>query len=288
MSSAMCGLKLKMRLTVSTSTWQKISGSLKSALIWLILIAIWEGAFRTIGWREYIFPAPSHILRSFLELLNLDARARGTFISSPLVVGIGVSVIRLMMGFTVALGLGAPLGLLLWRSKLIDNAFGPFFLGIQTLPSVCWIPLAVLTFGINQKAVLFVTVMGSAFAIALSLRDGLRTVPPIYHRAGLMLGARGWRFYVYILLPASLPAFVSSLRQGFSFAWRSLMGGELVLIINPHGLGVLLDHGRNFSDVAQVIGVMIVMILLGMVVDRAILARFEHRIHQRFGLHESH
>jgi NitT/TauT family transport system permease protein len=223
-----------------------------------------------------------------MELLNLDARARGNFFTSPLVVAIGVSVSRLLMGFTIALGFGAPMGLLLWRSKLMDRAFGPFFLGIQTLPSVCWIPLAVLTFGINQKAILFVTVMGSAFAIALSLRDGLRIVPPIYHRAGLMLGAHGWRFYIHILLPASLPAFVSSLRQGFSFAWRSLMGGELVMIINPHGLGVLLDHGRNFSDVAQVIAVMIIMIVLGMVVDRAILARFEQRIHQRFGLIESH
>ena len=254
----------------------------------MVLLAIWEGAFRIIGWRDYIFPAPSHILRSFLELLNLDARAKDTFVASPLVIGIGVSIYRLLLGFAVALGLGAPLGLLLWRSRLLDRAFGPFFLGIQTLPSVCWIPLAVLTFGINQKAILFVTVMGSAFAIALSLRDGLRTVPTIYHRAGLMLGAHRWKFYAYILLPASLPAFVSSLRQGFSFAWRSLMGGELVLIINPHGLGVLLDHGRSFSDVAQVLAVMIIMIVLGMVVDRAILARFEQRIHQRFGLIESH
>lgn len=253
-------------------------------MIWLVLIGIWELAYRWIGWRDYVFPAPSHILRAVAEMLNLDARAQGSFWTSPLVVGIGVSVVRLLIGFAIALCLGVVSGLLLWRSRLIDEAFGPFFLGIQTLPSVCWVPLAVLTFGLHQRSILFVTVMGSAFAIALSLRDGLRTVPPVFHRAGLMLGARGWRFYAYILLPASLPAFVSSLRQGFSFAWRSLMGGELVLILSPNGLGVLLDHGRSFSDVAQVIAVMIVMIVLGMVVDRTLLARLEQRIHRRFGL----
>ncbi len=256
---------------------------------------MWEAAFRIIGWRDYIFPAPSHLAQSVLQLLNLDARARTEYpdglwatakviCGSPLLTGLATSVARLAIGFTVSLVGGAIIGLLLWRSQLLDGAFGPFFLGIQTLPSVCWVPLAVLTFGINFKAILFVTVMGSAFAIALALRDGLRTVPPIYHRAGLMLGASGWRYYAYILLPASLPAFVSSLRQGFSFAWRSLMGGELVLIINPQGLGVLLEHGRNFSDVAQVITVMAIMVLIGTSVDRWLLAGLERRIHNRFGL----
>lgn len=217
-------------------------------------------------------------------LLNLDADATESLLKSPLITGVWISVYRLALGFTGALALGLFFGLLLWRFKFLDRAFGPFFLGIQTLPSVCWVPLAILVFGLNQTAILFVTIMGSGFAIALALRDGLRTVPPIYHRAGLMLGAKSWRYYVYILLPASLPAFVSSLRQGFSFAWRSLMGGELVLIINPKGLGVLLDEGRSFADVAQVVAVMLIMVLIGMLVDRLLLAGMERKIHSRFGL----
>src|SRR6185369_6665169 len=136
----------------------------------------------------------------------------------------------------------------------LDEFLGPVFLGLQTLPSVCWVPLAILTFGINEKAILFVLVMGSFFAIAISLRDGLRTIPPVFRKAGLMLGASGWRLYRYVLLPASLPALASSLRQGFSFAWRSLLGAELIITAKvSHGIGFLLDEARNLSGVADVI-----------------------------------
>src|SRR6185295_3592340 len=119
---------------------------------------------------------------------------------------------------------------LIWRIAVVDRFLGPLFLGFQTLPSVCWVPLAVGLFSFSEAGVIFVLMMGSFFAIAIALRDGLRTIPPLYQRAGLMLGARGWRLYRYVLLPASMPALASSLRQGFSFAWRSLMGAEFVFI----------------------------------------------------------
>ncbi|MCI0362974.1 MAG: ABC transporter permease subunit, partial [Phycisphaerales bacterium] len=161
---------------------------------------------------------------------------------------------------------------------------GPLFLGLQTLPSVCWVPLAILTLGINESAILMVLVLGSFFATAIALRDGLRTIPPIYERAGLMLAATNWRLYRYVLLPASLPAMASSLRQGFSFAWRSLMGAELIFMLQNQGLGFLLNIGREFADVAQVVAVMIVMIAIGMTVDRWVFAQIERRVRNRFGL----
>src|SRR5207237_6425242 len=126
----------------------------------------------------------------------------------------------------------------------------PLFLGLQTLPSVCWVPLAIVWYGINEQAVLYVLVMGSFFAIALSLRDGLRTIPPLYPRAGLMLGARGWKLYRYVLLPASLPALAGSLRTGFSFAWRSLMGAESIFFVERRGLGFLRETAGNCSGMA--------------------------------------
>ncbi len=172
----------------------------------------------------------------------------------------------------------------MWRFRALDKFFGPLFLGLQTLPSVCWVPLAVLLVGLNELGVLFVVVMGSFFAIAIALRDGLRTIPPIYQRAGAMLGTRGWKMYRYVLLPASLPALASSLRQGFSFAWRSLMGAELILAVKYHGLGFLLETGRDFSDVAQVVAVMIIMVMIGMAADRWGFAILEGRISRRFGL----
>jgi NitT/TauT family transport system permease protein len=249
-------------------------------LIWAALLASWEAAFRFVGWKAYQFPAPSTIAQSFLDMLAYS-RAQG---GRPLVEAIGISITRLAIGFVISIGLGAFLGLLMWRFKTLDEFFGPLFLGLQTLPSVCWVPLAVLLLGLNERGVMFVVVMGSFFAIAIALRDGLRTIPPIYQRAGAMLGTSGWKMYRYVLLPASLPALAGSLRQGFSFAWRSLMGAELILAVRYHGLGFLLQTGRDFADIAQVVAVMIVMVMIGMVVDRWGFAILEKKIARRFGL----
>lgn len=204
-------------------------------------------------------------------------------LSAPL-----VSFARLLVGFGISIAAGLALGLALWRWRFADELVGPLFLGLQTLPSVCWVPLGVLMLGLTESTILFVLVMGSCFAIAISLRDGLRTIPPVYQKAGLMLGANGWRLYRYILLPASLPALASSLRQGFAFAWRSLMGAELVLVaVRHHGLGHLLEMGRSFVDIAQVVAVMGIMIGIAMLVDRFVFAAVERRIHRRFGLHQN-
>jgi len=210
--------------------------------------------------------------------------AAKSWISSPLVIANLVSATRLVAGFVLSILLGGALGLAMWRWKELDQLLGPLFLGLQTLPSVCWVPLGILIFGINETSVLFVLVMGSFFAIAISLRDGLKGIPPLYQRAGLMLGARGWKMYRYVLIPASLPAFAASLRQGFSFAWRSLLGAELILAVERHGLGFLLSTGREFGKVDQVVAIMIVMVMIGMLADRLIFAKLQAAVHKRFGL----
>ena len=284
-------------------------------MIWVLILASWEAAYRIVQWHPWNFPAPSHILDSLLGMLDihttfgdpiktphwplsqvpapadqvLPPHARHWY-TSPLIIANVVSLTRLAVGFAFSIVLGAIVGLLMWRWKALDEFLGPPLLGIQTLPSVCWVPMAVLVLGINEKAILFVLVMGSFAAISISLRDGLRTIPPLYPRAGLMLGAHGWRLYRYVLLPASLPALATSLRQGFSFAWRSLMGAELILIVAdtgpiPHrGLGFLLQTGRDFSDIAQVIAVMIVMVIIGMLADRWVFAKIQAAVQARFGL----
>ena len=259
----------------------KISGSLKRLAVWAIILLAWEMAFRLIGWADYVFPAPSTIAQSLWHLLD----AAPAFGGRPLLQAPLISLLRLAVGFTISIFLGGALGLAMWRWDALDRFFGPLFLGLQTLPSVCWVPLAVLLLGLNESGVLFVLVMGSFFAIAISLRDGLRTIPPIYQRAGLMMGAHGWRLYRYVLLPASLPALVGSLRQGFSFAWRSLMGAELVLIaVNSHGLGFFLHVGRDFNDPSLVVAIMILMVLIGMAADRWFFARLQAHVQARFGL----
>jgi NitT/TauT family transport system permease protein len=243
-------------------------------------LASWEAAFRIFQWRDWVFPAPSTLVTPLLELLR-PVRAFG---GRPLVDGLLISVIRLIAGFGLSVVLGAVLGVLMWRWKGLDDFLGPLFLGLQTLPSVCWVPLAVLLIGLNERAVLFVVVMGSFFAIAIALRDGLRAIPPIYQRAGAMLGTSGWRMYRYVLLPASLPALASSLRQGFSFAWRSLMGAELVLIVDRHGLGFVLHIGRELNEIGWVVIAMAAMVIIGMSADRLLFSVLERAIHRRFGL----
>jgi NitT/TauT family transport system permease protein len=204
---------------------------------------------------------------------------------SPLVVANLVSGVRLLVGFGISIALGAVLGMLMWRFKALDEFLGPLFLGLQTLPSVCWVPLGIIAFGLNEQAIQFVLVMGSFFAIAIGLRDGMRVIPPLYQRAGRMLGANGWRLYLYVLLPASLPALASGLRQGFSFAWRSLMGAEFVfLAVERHGLGFLLDTSRDNGDPGQVMGIMAVMVVIGMAADRVVFARLQGWVSRRFGL----
>ncbi|HXE55373.1 MAG TPA: ABC transporter permease subunit [Tepidisphaeraceae bacterium] len=279
-----------------------------------MILALWEGAFRLTQiidprlWRPWNFPAPSHVLDATLGMLNirtdfgkpvstpgwpiwrpepgappLPTRARHWY-TSPLIRANLVSLSRLAIGFALSILVGGIVGLAMWRWKGFDEFLGPPLLGVQTLPSICWIPLAILVLGINEAAILFVMVMGSFAAVAIALRDGLRVIPPLYPRAGLMLGARGWKLYRYVLLPASLPALATSLRQGFSFAWRSLMGAELVLIVQRHGLGFLLQTGRDFSDVQQVVAVMIVMVIIGMLADRWVFAKVQARVQRRFGL----
>ena len=210
--------------------------------------------------------------------------ASGSIVRSPLVTADLISLGRLAEGFAISVALGVALGLAMWRSRPVDGFLGPLFLGLQTLPSVCWVPLGIIAFGLTESGVQFVLVMGSFFAIAIAVRDGLRTIPPLYGRAGLMLGARGWRLYRYVLLPASLPALAGGLRQGFSFAWRSLMGAEFVFAVRHKGLGSLLQNARDLVDPAQVLGIMIVMVVIGIAADRLVFAPLQRRVSRRFGL----
>ncbi|MGA3065575.1 MAG: ABC transporter permease [Tepidisphaeraceae bacterium] len=288
---------------MSTPWRPTIRGGLKRSLIWAVLLAIWEAAYRTFQWRPFVFPAPSHILDSLLDMLGVSTgfgeplhsgwpRSPNpgpvftfhSILHAPLLSANLVSAERLIAGFAISIMFGSMIGAMMWRWRTINDFLGPAFLGLQTLPSVCWVPLAVLVFGLNEIGILFVLIMGSAFGIAISMRDGLKNTPPVYRLAGMMLGARRWRLYRYVLLPAGLPALASSLRQGFTFAWRSLMGAELILAADRHGLGFLLRAGQDFSDIAQVAAIMIVMVVIGMLADRLVFAPIERRVHVRFGL----
>jgi NitT/TauT family transport system permease protein len=183
---------------------------------------------------------------------------------------------------SVAFGVG--LGLLIATSDFLENTLGGLVVSLQSLPSLCWLPLAVLWFGLSEQAILFVVVMGSLLAITINTEIGVRHVPKIVLMAGRNLGARGPKLFTHVLLPASMPHLVAGLKQGWAFAWRSLISGEMLFV--SLGLGHLLMVGRDLNDMSQVIAVMILIVAVGQVIDLVVFRGLENKVRARWGLAE--
>jgi NitT/TauT family transport system permease protein len=192
---------------------------------------------------------------------------------------------RLGQGYLLAAALGVPLGVLTARSSWMKVTFHPLVLGLQALPSICWLPLSILWFGLSEQAIVFVVIMGSLLAITISTEDGVSAVDPLLVRASGTLGIRGVRFYAGVLVPAALPGIVTGLKLGWSFAWRALMAGELLFVAG--GLGQLLQQGREVLDAAQVMGVMVCIVAVGVLVDQVAFRVVELKVRRRWGLAEA-
>lgn len=236
------------------------------------LFAIWQ----MLAWMallpDYLFPSPLGVLQTL---------ARG-FRNGTFIVGIAVSIERILIGFGFSAIAGILFGLALGRIRLLDETVGSLVLGLQALPSICWLPLALLWFGLSETAIIFVVVMGALLSITLATEAGVKNTPPLYLRAARNLGAYGWRLYALVIFPAALPAIITGMKLGWSFAWRSLMAGELLYV--SLGLGQLLMMGRELNDMNQVVAVMFVIVAIGLVVDRLLFAPVEMRVRERWGL----
>ena len=237
-----------------------------------LLTALWAIIYRLKVWDQSLFPGPVQVLHT-LGLMLRDG---------SLLIAIHVSLQRVLLGYAISLVIGVPLGILLARTRWAQDTIGALVLGLQTLPSICWLPLALLWFGLNDRAILFVVVTGAVLAVSVSVEDGMKNVPPVYLRAARTMGASKWSIYTEVLLPASLPAIMTGAKLGWSFAWRALMSGEL--LVAGLGLGQQLQNGRDLADMSRVIAVMIVIIVLGLLVDRTIFSELETRVRERWGL----
>lgn len=199
---------------------------------------------------------------------------------------LGIAVLasakRIFIGYLLSMALGIVIGLLVVRFKYLDENLSPLILGMQTLPSICWLPFAILWYGLNESAIIFVIAIGSTFAVAMSIESGMKNINPLYLRAAKTMGAKGFTSYRYVTIPASLPSLISGLKQGWSFAWRALMAGEMMSATK--GLGQVLMVGRDLADISQVMAVMLVIIILGVAVDKLIFGRLENNVRQRWGL----
>ena len=238
------------------------------------LFLLWWGAAARQIWPPYLLPPPREV-----GVFIVASWRDGTLL--PAVV---TSLMRVGSGYGISLAAGTLLGLALARVRLLDETLGSVVVGLQSLPSICWFPLALLWFGLNERAVLFVVVMGAIFAVTLAVRAGVRGLPPLFLKAGRMLGATGGRLWWYVLLPAILPAFVGGMRQGWAFAWRSLMAAELLSQSLRTGVGHLLASGRDLNDMPMTLGMIAVILVIGLVVDRVLFFPLERVVARRWGV----
>src|SRR5437763_2975501 len=204
---------------------------LLAAAFFAALVLLWEAGYRARIWSPVLLPCPRQVV-SYLEGAAVDGTlARATVITMR----------RLLIGYFIGLVAGLPLGLLTARWKLYGDTIGTLALGLQTLPSVCWVPLALLWFGQTEAAMLFVVIMGTLWSVVIATETGVRNVPPIYRRAALTMGSKRLHIRLAVILPASLPFIVSGSKQGWAFAWRSPMAREIVVnILNGIGLWIVL------------------------------------------------
>src|SRR6266487_255842 len=226
-----------------------------ATLFFAVLLLIWEGLFRAKIWSPVLVPSPRQVA-VYLE----DAAVDGTLAKATI-----VTMRRLLIGYIIGLLAGLPLGLLTACSKLWQDTIGTLALGLQGLPSVCWVPLAL-------------------WWVVIATETGVRNVPPIYRRAALTMGSKRLHIWLKVILPAALPFIVSGMKQGWAFAWRSLMAAEIfVTILTGFGLGQLLHYGRELSAMDQVIGIMLVIVVIGLLADKILFSPVERFLHRRWG-----
>ncbi len=249
-----------------TALWPKV-------LAIAIVLAVWQ-LIHVSGWKKLIFPGPAGTLSDLWGQLQTGLLWRAIAITSE----------RAVIGFALAVVIGAVVGALVSRIAPLRAAVGSLITGLQTMPSIAWFPFAIILFGISTTTILFVIVLGAAPSIANGLIAGVDYTPPLLLRAGKMMGLRRLSLYRYLILPASLPAFVAGLKQGWAFAWRSLVAGELLVIIaNQPSLGVLLSTDQDQADMQGATSIIIVILILGIIVDM-VFGVADRTIRRRWGL----
>jgi NitT/TauT family transport system permease protein len=242
------------------------------AIFYAALFGLWALLARLRIWPPYIFPSPESVLQSLWA----------GFADHSFWIGISVSMRRMLLGYSLSVVLGMILGLGVASNKFLEETMGGLLVSLQSLPSICWLPLAVLWFGLTEKAIIFVVVMGSLLSVTIAMEAGRHQMPKIYGMAGRNLGARGFKLFWHVLLPASLPFILAGLKQGWAFAWRSLISGEMIFV--SLGLGQLLMTGRDLNDMSEVLAVMILIIAIGYIVDGLVFRTIERRLQRQWGL----
>jgi NitT/TauT family transport system permease protein len=241
-----------------------------------VFIGIWQLVFILEIFPRVSLPSPAMVALSFVDL----------FVSTILFTSIGMTMWRLIISFSISIILGVGIGLLMIRFRSFGKTMSSFAVGLQSFPSIAWVPFAILLIGLNDFGIFFVVVMSSIFSVMLSTYSGISNIPTIYVRAAENMGATGLTLFRLVMLPAATPSLIVGVRQAWSFAWHALIGAE-ILIAASVGLGHILLVGREFQLMDQIIAAMITIFTIGFVFDRLIFYRLEDKVREKWGLKQA-
>ena len=259
------------------SAWRRFTTSVLPPILFVVvLIAAWQLYIVVAQPRPDIVPGPLDVLAAITQAWE----------SGRLQLAVATSLERGVIGFLISVAIGTPLGLLLAEVRPLRRAIGPIISGLQVLPSVAWVPAAIIWFGLSDATVYFVVLMGAIPSIVNGLIAGVDQVPPQLRRVGTVLGARRWRLATLVVLPAALPGYVAGLKQGWAFSWRSLMAAEIIAMGGTigFGLGSMLQQTRELADLAGVLATILVILAIGILIELVVFAPFERRMLRRRGL----
>ena len=239
---------------------------------YVLIIIVWQGIDSAEIWPDNIFPSPIEVGEDLLYGIS----------DGSLFYGIATSMWRLVIGLSIAIGGGMLLGIFMARVETVNQTIGSLVLGLQSIPSVAWVPLAILWFGLSDSGIIFVTAIGAIFAVTINTYTGVKNIDPSFIEAARNMGAKGGQLVTTILIPAAFPYMISGFKQGWAFAWRGVIGAEL--LFSFLGLGFLLNVGRQLNDVSQVIAMMLVIMGIGILIDGFVFKKLEDKVMTKWGL----
>jgi NitT/TauT family transport system permease protein len=240
-----------------------------------VFLGIWQLVFILGIWPEVSLPSPAMVAGSFVDLVE----------NLTLIVSIAVTMYRLVIGFSLSIIIGVSVGLAMVKFPGFGKTMSSFAVGLQSFPSVAWVPFAILLIGLNDAGILFVVIMSSVFSVMMSTYGGIRNISPIYIRAAKNMGAKGFSLFRYVMIPAATPSLIVGIKQAWSFAWHALIGAE-ILIAAAVGLGHILLVGREFQLMDQIIASMITIFAIGLIFDRVLFSKLEDSVRERWGLNQ--
>jgi len=253
----------------------KIEELSNTILFIAVFIGIWQLAYLSGIWPKVSLPSPIMVVESFYELI----------LDNTLLVSIGMTLYRLLIGFVASIAIGVGVGLAMVKFTGFGKTMSSFAIGLQSFPSVAWVPFAILLIGLNDIGILFVVIMSSVFSVMMSAYSGIRNIPPIYLKAARNMGAKGFSLFRYLMIPAATPALIVGIKQAWSFAWHALVGAEILMAASI-GIGHILLIGREFQLMDQIIASMITIFALGMIFDKVIFAKVEDKVREKWGLRQ--